>query len=89
MEQQKKVTSNLAIAAMVCGIISIIPMGGVSLILGIIAIVLGLIAKNDCLNNKKEGLKFAKTGIICGIIAVVLWVILLAILGGTLLSYMS
>ena len=88
MEQQKnKATSGLAIAGMVCGIVSLIPMGFFSIIVAIVAIEISVIAKNDIRNNNKNGEGFATAGMVCGIIALVLWLLLIVIIGGAILSF--
>ena len=73
-----KTTSCMAISSMVCGIVGLVVFG---IILGPIAIILGVIAKNE-INAKPEELQGAcqaKAGIICGIIAVVIWTIFVII----------
>ena len=67
-------TSTLAITSMVLGIVGILFFG---IILGPLAIIFGSIAINR-INEKPhelEGRGMAKAGIICGVIAVVIYII--------------
>ena len=67
-------TSSLAITSMVLGIVGILFFG---IILGPLAIIFGSIAINR-INEKPhelEGRGMAKAGIICGVIAVVIYII--------------
>ena len=75
---QEPKNSGLAIASMVCGIVSFFLFG---IVLGVLAIIFGAIAINRINERPHElkGLCQAKAGMICGIIAVVFWVILLVI----------
>jgi len=70
----QRVSGN-ATAAMVCGILGIIFFG---IILGPLAIALGCSAKAEINENPREvtGDCQANTGIVCGIIALVAWVII-------------
>jgi len=70
--------SGKATAAMVCGIIGLIVFG---IILGPLAIALGCSAKAEINANPVEvkGDCQANTGIVCGIIALVVWVVLVVI----------
>lgn len=68
----------LAIAAMVCGIVSFFCFG---VILGILAIVFGGIAKSK---GCKSGM--ATAGIVCGAVGLGLWLLSLIFLGGGLLA---
>ena len=86
-QQQNKPTSGFAIAGMICGIVSLIPMGLLSIAVAIVAIVLSAIAKSDIRNNNKNGAGFATAGMVCGIIAIALWVLLIVVIGGALLSF--
>ncbi|MCX8660156.1 DUF4190 domain-containing protein [Gilliamella sp. B2772] len=85
-QQQYKVISGLAIAGMVCGIISLIPIGLKSIVLAIVAIVLSAVAKSDIKTNNKSGSGFATAGIVCGIITLVLWFLFFFVIGSILLS---
>jgi Domain of unknown function (DUF4190) len=69
----------MSIAAMVCGIVGIFFFG---IILGILAIVFGCIAKNKINNepHKYKGMCQANTGVVMGIIDVALWGILFMII---------
>ena len=71
-------TNGKAIASLTIGIISIFVFG---IILGPIAICLGLSAKKDIEENPETmiGLGQANAGIICGSIAMIIWVILIII----------
>ncbi|MCX8573781.1 MULTISPECIES: DUF4190 domain-containing protein [unclassified Gilliamella] len=71
-QQQYKATSGLAIAGMSCGISSLVSILVIN-ILSIVAIVLSAVAMSDIKNNNKRGFGFATTGIICGIITLLLW----------------
>ena len=69
-------TSGKAIAALVCGIGSLILFG---VILGIIAIVLGVIARKEIAGNPQlKGSGMALAGIITGVIGAILAVVLIA-----------
>ena len=70
----------LAIAGMVCGIVSFFCFG---VILGILAIIFGGVAKSK---GYRGGM--ATAGIACGAIGLALWVIML-ILGGGIAGFMS
>ena len=79
--QVKPKTSALAVTSMVCGIVGLVIFG---IVLGPLAIIFGAIATNR-INEKPqelEGLGMAKAGIICGIIAVVLWIVILIFILG-------
>ena len=71
----------LAIASMVLGILSLLCFCAwyISLPLGVIAIVLGVIAKNQADRGQAGGRGMALAGLICGSIAVLLAIILLVI----------
>ena len=70
-------TSGKATASLVCGIIGILIFG---IILGPLAIGLGVSAKNDIKNRPGEltGTGQADAGITCGAVAIVIWLVLLA-----------
>lgn len=70
--------SGKATASMWCGIVGIIIFG---IVLGPIAIILGVSAKNDIAANpdELEGESQAKAGIICGCVALLLWLIVIVI----------
>lgn len=75
-------TSSLAIASMVCGIVGIVFAG---LILGPLAIIFGVIATNR-INERPlqlEGRGMAKAGIICGTIALVLYIVVIIVVATT------
>ncbi len=75
LAERKK--SGKAIAALVCGIISLILFG---IILGVVAIVLGVMARNEIRADPNlEGDGMALAGIITGAIGVVLAVVLIAL----------
>lgn len=86
-QEQNKATSGFAIAGMICGIVSLIPMGLFSIAVAIVAIVLSAIAKSDIRNNNKNGAGFATAGMVCGIIAIVLWVLLIVVISTAILSF--
>ena len=71
-------TSGKAIASLVCGIIGILIFG---IILGPLAICLGVSAKNDIKARPGElgGTCQADAGIICGAVALVIWVIVVVL----------
>lgn len=71
--------NGLAIAGMVCGIVSLFCYG---FILGILGIVFGAVAKSK---GNKGGM--ATAGIVCGVIGAGLWLLLIISCGGSLLSY--
>jgi general secretion pathway protein G len=68
-EAQKKKILGLAIASLICGCFSIVPLVGI--ILGVVAVILGIIALVKISNNKEalRGSGLAITGIVLGIIA--------------------
>lgn len=75
-QQQYKATSSLAIAAMICGItslVTIVVINILSIVVAIVAIVLSAVAMIEIKNNNKSGSGFAITGIICGSITLLLW----------------
>ncbi len=75
LAERKK--SGKAIAALVCGIISLIIAG---IILGVVAVVLGVIARNEIKADPNlEGEGMALAGIVTGVIGTVLAAILLAV----------
>ena len=71
-------TSRMAIAAMVCGIISLLFFG---IVLGPIAILLGYMAQKQIDDKPEEfqGKCQAKTGIICGSLATLIWIIVVIV----------
>jgi lysylphosphatidylglycerol synthetase-like protein (DUF2156 family) len=71
----------LAIASMICGIISLICFCAwyISMPLAIIAIILGVIAKNQAERGQAGGRGMALAGLICGSIGVLLAIIMLII----------
>ena len=75
-------SSGLAIASLVLGILSIPPfcLWCVSLPLAVTAIVLGAIARSQASSGKAGGAGIALAGIICGVIAILLTVALIAAL---------
>lgn len=75
----RKPISLIAVAAMICGIASFIPfyINYINTIFLILAIVLGIKAKNDIRYNKeKSGLIFAQIGIYSAIIQFVMVIII-------------
>lgn len=82
MERQR--TSGLAIASMVCGILSLVffwvPLFG--FLLGIIAIIFGAVAIRQIGREPNLGGRgMAIAGLVCGIVGVVGWVIFIAWIG--------
>ena len=76
----EKKRSGKAIGALVCGIISLVILG---VILGVVAIVLGTMARREIQANPDlEGDGMALAGIITGAIGAVLAVVLIALGGG-------
>ena len=71
--------SGFAIASMVCGIVGLFVFG---VILGTLAIIFGVIALNKINErpNELKGLCQAKAGIVCGCVAIVLWIILIIVI---------
>ena len=79
--QQKK-TAGKAIAALVCGIGSLLIAG---ILLGVVAVVLGVFARKEIAANAQlSGAGMALAGIITGAIGFVLAIILLAVGGASL-----
>jgi len=77
--QAEKKTAGKAIAALVCGIISLL-IGGI--ILGIVAVVLGVLARKEIAAEPRlSGAGMALAGIITGALGFVLAAILLAVGG--------
>jgi hypothetical protein len=70
--------SGLAIASMVCGILSLLIFG---VVLGSLAIIFGAIAINNINQRPQElqGLGMAKAGIICGIIGIIIWIVIIVV----------
>lgn len=82
MERQR--TSGLAIASMVCGILSLVffwvPLFG--FLLGIIAIIFGAVAIRQIGREPNLGGRgMAVAGLVCGIVGVAGWVIFIAWIG--------
>jgi len=81
-------SQGLAIGSLVCGILSIVTFCGwyLSIPLGVVAIVLGQIAKGKIARGEAGGAGPAKAGVICGAIGVVLSVLItiLAVVGVTM-----
>lgn len=73
-----KTTSCMAIASMVCGIVGLFFFG---IVLGSIAVILGFVAKNEIASKPEElqGVCQANAGIICGIIAIAVWIVLVVV----------
>ncbi|MFE6336618.1 DUF4190 domain-containing protein [Streptomyces sp. NPDC057806] len=67
-------TNGLAIASLCCGIIGLFFL---NIILGPLAIIFGAVARRQA--SVKNGAGMAKAGIILGIVAVVLWIVLLIV----------
>ncbi|MCK4668460.1 DUF4190 domain-containing protein [Candidatus Dependentiae bacterium] len=79
-ELQEEKPSGLAIASMILGICSIIfRCGGLNLILGIVAVVLGFVEKKNIKDgdSTEAGGNFALTGIITGFAGIALWALML------------
>ena len=77
-DQGRPKTSAMATASLVCGIVGILVFG---IVLGPLAIIFGAIATNR-INEKPlelEGRGMAKAGIICGIVAIALWLVLIIV----------
>ena len=70
----------MAIASMVCGIISIpiFCFWYISMPLALIAIILGFVAKSQAATGRAGGAGMAVAGIVCGFVAMGLFVLLLA-----------
>ncbi|MDT0389022.1 DUF4190 domain-containing protein [Streptomyces dubilierae] len=66
-------TNGMAIASLCCGIVGLFIL---NIILGPLAIVFGVVARRQGAGN---GAGMAKAGIILGIVAVVLWLVMLAV----------
>jgi len=83
-EMERQRTSGLAIASMVCGILSLVffwvPLFG--FLLGIIAIIFGAVAIRQIGREPNLGGRgMAIAGLVCGIVGVVGWVIFIAWIG--------
>ena len=79
-ELQEEKPSGLAIASMIVGICSIIfCCGGINLIIGIVAVVLGFVEKKNIKDGSstEAGKNFALTGIITGFTGIAIWVLML------------
>ncbi|TEU04844.1 MAG: DUF4190 domain-containing protein [Dehalococcoidia bacterium] len=83
-EMERQRTSGLAIASIVCGILSLVffwvPLFG--FLLGIIAIIFGAVAIRQIGREPNLGGRgMAVAGLVCGIVGVAGWVILIAWIG--------
>jgi len=83
-EMERQRTSGLAIASMVCGILSLVffwvPLFG--FLLGIIAIIFGAVAIRQIGREPNLGGRgMAIAGLVCGIVGVAGWVIFIAWIG--------
>ncbi|MEU3557285.1 DUF4190 domain-containing protein [Streptomyces fragilis] len=67
-------TNGLAIASLCCGIVGLFIM---NIILGPLAIVLGVVARRQA--GVKNGGGLAKAGIVLGVVDVVLWLVLMLV----------
>lgn len=81
---EKTRTSGLAIASLVCGILSLvlfwIPWLG--FLLGIVAIIFGGVATSQIRRDPDLGGRgMAIAGLVCGIIGVAIWLIVIALIG--------
>ena len=79
-EVQEEKPSGLALASMIVGVCSIILCcGGLNLILGIVAVILGFVEKKNIKDGSstEAGGNFALTGIITGFTGIALWALLL------------
>lgn len=80
-EVEQRKTSGLAVAAMVCGICGLV-VPWVGFVLSILGIVFGGIAISQTSKNPNLGGKgMAIAGLVTGIVAIALWVILIAWVG--------
>ncbi len=82
-------SSGLAIASMVCGIVSLVLvcLWFISLPTSIVAIVLGNVAKGQIRRGEAGGQGMATAGIICGSIALTIYsVIFIAVICGVIIS---
>jgi hypothetical protein len=73
MASKSKQTSGLAIASMVLGIISLIPLAGV--LLGILSIIFGIVSLGSIKKQQIRGRGFAITGIILGILGILFTIV--------------
>lgn len=89
-------SSGLAVASMVLGIVAVVfdfIFAWVGLICGIIALILGIVAKNQISNSNGQigGGGMATAGIVLGAVALLLWLIVLiacsAIIGGIMSGF--
>ena len=71
----KESSKTMALLALIAGILSFIPGLNLGFLMPIAAIVLGVIAQKGETMPEWEGKKMAKGGVICGIIALILWVL--------------
>ena len=79
-QEQNKRTSGISIAAMVCGILGIIPYIG--FVLGLLGIIFGAIGINQTGKDPNLGGRgMAIAGLVCGVVFIALWVILIVAVG--------
>lgn len=71
----KESSKTMAILALIAGILSFIPGFNLGFLMPVIAIILGYIALKAEAAPEWDGKGMAKGGVICGIIALILWVI--------------
>lgn len=86
-------TSGKAITSLVCGILSIV-MPFIGFILGVLAIVFGILSRNEIKRGegKIEGGGMATAGLVCGIIGiavVIFWVSIVGVIAGIISKFIS
>lgn len=74
----KENIEGLAVAAMVCGLVSILVF---PLLFGVVGIGLGLWVTNNLEDKESRAYSNARIGIIAGIVGLALWIITLALMG--------
>lgn len=79
-------TSNLAIAAMWCGIVAVPTFCCVGWILGLLGVILGFVARGEIKKYGYEGSTYANVGIICGLVSLALSAILVGMFSQALLQ---
>jgi len=82
-------SAGLAIASMVCGIVSLVLvcLWFISLPTSIVAIVLGKVAKGQIRRGEASGQGMATAGIVCGSVALTIYMVLfIAVICGVIIS---